>query len=113
MTRHFTLLLLIVLLAGCGTTRSFYQQGSATVESGPVRVPIHLVKETLLVDVQIGGRTYRFLLDTGAPTMISSRIYEEQKLKPKARQKVTDTHGRARKLVFTVLPRMEVGGLVL
>ncbi|WP_435525282.1 hypothetical protein [Chryseobacterium indoltheticum] len=39
----------------------------------------------------MNGKMYQFLFDSGAPTVISTAIYNELNLKKKHRSKVTDS----------------------
>lgn len=75
------------------------------------QLSVRLTNGLPLVEVTIGGESYIFLFDSGAPTVISNAIYERLGLKPVHEGKVSDSQNNKSEQVFTVLPDMQLGGL--
>jgi predicted aspartyl protease len=62
-----------------------------------------------IVTVEIGGKKYRFLLDTGAPTVISSHLRIAGKLPRLGTVSVTDALGNSAQTRVVNLPQIRLG----
>jgi predicted aspartyl protease len=62
--------------------------------------------------VEINDRTYKFLLDTGAPTVISPEIAEDLHLKPELEKPVTDSQGNTSKEKFVTIPQIKLNRIL-
>ncbi|MGU3374893.1 aspartyl protease family protein [Chryseobacterium sp. M5A1_1a] len=94
---------------------SLFAQGKKFFESGEVQLKEAVEKLNLkystdlpFVKVNINGKTYNFLFDTGAPTVISMAIYTELELEKKYKSSVKDSQKNKQDQIFTVLPEMIV-----
>ncbi|ANM29725.1 hypothetical protein ABI59_09260 [Acidobacteria bacterium Mor1] len=56
-------------------------------------VPVEVSATKLYVDVELGGKTRRFVVDTGSPSMIDRKIVEELDLPTVGTSKGRDAHG--------------------
>lgn len=65
-----------------------------------------------LVNVEIAGKTYQFLFDTGAPTVISSKIYNDLNLKKKGHIRITDSQKNRKKQILSEIPEMKIGRII-
>lgn len=83
--------------------------GKAKRESYCSRIPYDTVSTKIIVPVVIEGKTYRFILDTGAPTTISTELF--QKLKPTVIRKlhITDANNAADSLSIVSLNELTLG----
>lgn len=61
--------------------------------SGSFEIPIKVSGTKIFVQIQIGEKLRRFVVDTGSPSMIDSAIAEELKLKVVGTNKGIDSHG--------------------
>ena len=64
-----------------------------------------------IVTVEIGGKKYRFLLDTGAPTIISSHLRIAGKLPRLGTVNVTDALGNRAQTKVVSLPQIRLGAI--
>lgn len=92
-----------------------FAQGKRFFEDGDVELKVAVEKLNLkytagmpFVKVGINGKFYNFLLDTGAPTIISTSVYTELGLEKKHQNTVWDSQKNKEKQIFTVLPEMTV-----
>lgn len=44
-----------------------------------IKVPAERVRNLMVIKVLVGGHTCRFLVDTGAPTVITNKLYNQLK----------------------------------
>ncbi len=58
-----------------------------------LELPLEVIGNKLFVEVEIAGKPKRFLFDTGSPSMISSKLAKELKLKVIDKRQSKDSHG--------------------
>jgi predicted aspartyl protease len=63
------------------------------------------------VNVKINGKIYKFLVDTGAPTLISNAIFNDLQLKPQMVSTVKDSEGVVSNQNFIIVPSIKLGSL--
>jgi predicted aspartyl protease len=74
-------------------------------------VPYELVNGKIIVPVQINGKNYKFLLDTGAPNIISTKIRDELKISNVSATKIEDANDLVQEMQFTQIPSLNIGNL--
>lgn len=81
----------------------------------PVTVPLTRVGSRLWVDVSIGadGARHRMLLDTGAPTMVSSELASQHRLTTVGRVRIRSPDGMADWVPVVALPELRIGRLTV
>lgn len=74
-------------------------------------IPFDFSKKIPFINVKIEGKEYRFMLDTGAPCVVSTELYKKLGLKASATSKVGDSSGVRKKQIYTTLNQVEFGGV--
>ena len=108
------LLTLTIILSGCGTAgkiQQLLQEGSLSTAEYRVELAYEERSGLLIIPVTIGGKVRHFLLDTGAPNLITPELAAELGLQAGLTYKVGDTHGRAQPLSFVRLDSLQIGDL--
>jgi len=82
------------------STADFYEQ-----------VPIEFENRMVIVPVSINGVKYKFILDTGAPTVISKEIADKLNLKDICTVKSADVHKNKSSMPFTNAGDICIGNL--
>lgn len=116
--RHFmkkiiTLLTLLLFYAVPGkATNTTMDQGGTRQKKyfSVVRYEPHFNK--ILIPVRIKDKTYRFMLDTGAPTTISQTIYDELKPAVLEKAEVVDQSGKRDSMFVVSLKEIMVGDVL-
>lgn len=70
-----------------------------------------LAKEKIIIPVEINGKFYNFLLDTGAPNMISKRLFDELNLVEINAANIKDANNLIKTMHFTEIPSLKIGEL--
>lgn len=109
--RALLLLSFLMLLTNCNTTSKIFDSGQAELKNNIETIELDYISDMPFVKVNIEGKTYNFLFDTGAPTVISSQIFQDLGLKKKAQGKVTDSQKNSKQQIFTLIPEMHVGAI--
>lgn len=112
MKKIVLLVFLILLNFSCASHRNFFNDGNVTIPDGVEEIRIDITKDIPLCKVQIGGKEYTFMVDTGAPTIISEGIFESLNIKESHAQNATDSQDKEQKLKFAKLPEMRIGNMI-
>lgn len=89
-------------------TKKFFAKGEVQLQHPIEKINLRFENNLPFVQVNINGKFYNFLFDSGAPTVISSAIYNDLKLKKKYRRSVGDSNHKTQQQIFTELPEMIV-----
>lgn len=110
---HKIYLIVIVLFLGtsCTNTKSFFNGGKVQLQDEVSKVDIFWINNLPFCKVEIAGRSYRFLIDTGAPTSISERLYQEMQLKPAFSSSMRDSQRKKQQAKFLHIPKIKIGTL--
>jgi len=105
---------LIVALAiiSCGGVAKVFKSGEVASKNYFESIPFNYDHKIALIDVKIQGETYEFLVDTGAPTCISNKIYEKLNIEPAKTINVADAYGKTNKRQLVLVPEIKIGDLI-
>jgi len=92
--------------------KKFFESGEVVLKNPVEKVNLNFEYELPLVKVEIDGKMYQFLFDTGAPTVISFAIFNQLKLKEKHTSKVSDSQKNKQKQIFTEIPEMKIDNII-
>jgi predicted aspartyl protease len=112
MKKIIILLTLVLLNFECGSPRNFFEAGNAIVKDSVEEIKINMINDLPLCNVRINGREHIFLVDTGAPTVISEELFKSLGLTESHSSIVTDAQKKKHREKFTKLPELQIGNLV-
>ncbi|MBB4805296.1 putative aspartyl protease [Chryseobacterium defluvii] len=92
--------------------KRFFEDGEVQLIHPVEKINLQYVHNLPFVKATINGKLYNFLFDSGAPTVISTAIYEELKLEKKHKAKVKDSQKNKQEQIFTQLPEMTIDQVV-
>ena len=75
------ILLLIFLNIGCSPSKHFFNSGDVIISNDIEVLEIKMLRDIPFCKVSIGGTEYNFMIDTGAPLVISKEIFTKLNLK--------------------------------
>lgn len=102
---------LILSLTSCQQQLiGLFQKGKFIPSTSVVEIPFTLENNLIIIPVKIRGKIYRFLLDTGAPNVISNELAEVLEFKSGRKIKTVDSQGNKSTLNYVLLPKLEIGG---
>lgn len=88
--------------------KKFFKSGEVQLQNPVEKINLRFANDLPFVQVSINGKSYNFLFDTGAPTVISTAVYTELGLEKKLRSTVKDSQKNKHEQIFTILPEMTV-----
>lgn len=74
-----------------------------------IELPFQKVNNKLIVDVEIGGKKRKFILDTGAPMVISTTLFNELNYTVLSKQNVSDINQNKDSLLFVKMDSLKIG----
>lgn len=111
MKNYIYLLTLSLLLFACSTTKKVLNSGNIKETSFTEKIPFTFNYGVPIINVSINGKTYNFLFDTGAATVISPELMTALNLKAATKDKTFDSQGNANEQDFVIIPSMKIGNL--
>lgn len=107
--KKIILLLSLFLLFGCG--RNLLPTGTIQQQSFSETIPFNFDKGLPIIKVTIKGVDYNFMVDTGAPTVVSPEIAAILKPEKVKKSTVGDSQGNNGKQEFIVVDEIKIGNL--
>ncbi|WP_148639294.1 aspartyl protease family protein [Aquimarina longa] len=103
----------VFLLLSCGGSKieKLLKSGQVDQENFKVTVPFEYRQGLIILKVDIKNKTYDFILDTGASNVVSTELGEELNLEPIDSQLVYGVHGASKKLDYTAIKAIKIGGI--
>jgi len=113
MTRKSYLLLALMgfLISACSTNRSLFRKGTVDQSSFVEEIPFTLENDLIFLDLEMAGKTFRFILDTGAPNVVTKEVAEALHLSREVYGNVGDSQGQSSELESVMLPPVTLGNL--
>ena len=104
---------LMAILSGCSTMKAFKYIKSGTVSRSAFKTEVAFEMRfgLIILKVMIHGKEYSFILDTGAPTVISNELAQELGIKPAGKGKARDSQGASSSLGFAAIDSIGIGDL--
>lgn len=108
-----TTFLSFLFLTSCSTIKTviLMKKGTVSQKEFKVEVPFEYRLGLIILKVSIEGEEYDFLLDTGAPNVISKELAKKLNVNIIASQKVGDSNNNDSDLGFAKLEKIKIGGL--
>lgn len=108
-----SLVVLILAFISCTTQKHFsFNSGGATQNFYYTTIPFEWVKNKIIVPVEINGKTYRFILDTGATNLVSETLCRELKLAVLHKGLMVDQSGKKDSALIVNMDSLALGGVL-
>ena len=111
MKRSSTLLILVFFASSIFAQNINFNQGSIKQKNYLQKIPYENVNGLIVVPVDINGKTYNFVIDTGASLAISDKLYKELNLQIINQVDITDASGRKKEMKLISLPELHLQGI--
>ncbi len=102
---------LYLSFTACVSTGKLFQESSRSQEAFKTVISFEERSALIIVPVEVGGKTRYFLLDTGAPNIITPELAKELNLKAIKSLNVRDINGRANKQQLVSIDSISLGGI--
>ena len=104
---------MLLLLTSCSGLKTFklMKSGEVEQEEFKVNIPFEYNLGMIILKVNISGEEYDFLLDTGAPNVISKELFKKLEISSLFEQKVIDSQNEESNLGFLLIKKLGIGGI--
>ena len=92
-------------------TKKLFSNGEVSHQEFKTEIPFEYRNGLILLKVTIEGKQYDFVLDTGAPNVVSKELAQQLNLKNKLKRKVGDSQNASSKLSFTKVKKITIGDI--
>lgn len=111
MSRYLYLFLLFIIPISKNAQSITLNQGGTSQKEYYSEIPFENINNKLIVPVVIENQTYRFLLDTGAPCVITSKLSKALQTKFLANINTKDANGKSDTLKMVTLQEIKLGDI--
>lgn len=109
MKLFYTVLFISALLTSCQRQLiGLFKKGDYIQKKELVEIPFTCENDLLIVPVEISGKTYRFLFDTGAPNVVSKELNEQLQFKHRRKVRTIDSQGNASVLDYVKINKLQL-----
>ncbi|MDP5101690.1 MAG: aspartyl protease family protein [Nonlabens sp.] len=102
---------LLLIIIGCSSVSKMFDAGTVKAQNYTEVIAFDYSNNFALIPVEINNKTYTFLVDTGAPTVISTAIYEDLNIKKFKGIYIADSQGQRNQQKLVLVPEIKVGNL--
>lgn len=88
-----------------------FNEGETAKEVYFSEIPFEFIKGQIIIRVQLNGQTYRFFVDTGAPTSISENLYNTLLPQTINRLPIKDSSDKHDSLNVVLMPNIKIGDI--
>lgn len=108
----YKLVLLLLLINSLIFGQINFNQGSINLKEYYEVIPYETEIGKIILPVTINDKTYRFLLDTGAPNLFSPELLKEINVAEGDSINVNDANNQNQKMKFALVPQLKIGNLI-
>lgn len=107
----FFFLIALILINSCSLSKAakYLKEGKTEQENYKVTFPFEIEKGWIIVPVEIKDKTYKFILDTGSPTLVSPELAESLNMKVIDSVNASDVYNKAQQNKYTRLESIKIG----
>ena len=103
----------LFFLSGCvkRNTYNLLTNGEVLQKKFKTEIPFEYRNGLIILKVTIQEKQYDFMLDTGAPNVISETLAQQLNLKNEVKQKIGDSQNASSKLNLTKIEKLSIGAI--
>ena len=104
-------LIISILLNSCALNKAakYLKEGKTEQENFTKSIPFELKKGWIIVPVEIENKTYRFIVDSGTPTLVSKELAQSLNMKVIDSVDAYDAYNKAKKNQYVRIENIEIG----
>lgn len=107
----FIYLITLILINSCSVSKAakYLKEGKTDQENYKVTFPFEMKNGWIIVPVEIKNKTYKFLLDTGTPTLVSKELAESLNMKVIDSVNASDVYNNSQQNNYTRIETIGIG----
>ena len=106
-------LITLILINSCALNKAakYLKEGKTEQENFTNTLSFELKKGWIIVPVKIENKTYRFIVDSGTPTLVSKELAQSLNMKVIDSVDASDVYNKAKKNKYARLENIEIGNI--
>jgi len=109
MYRFRLFLIVILIFQVCHSQNFSLNKGETKAKDYYTEITFEYIKSKIIIPVIIEGKTYRFILDTGAPNIISENLFRTIQNDSLSTIPITDINQKKKQLKVVAIPKLILG----
>ena len=106
--KKIVLLFLLHSLIACKSSFKTMMKGKITTSERVSKIPIDMIGKLPFVKVEINGKIYNFMFDTGAMCAVSYQLFQELQLPIKGKMPITDSQRNKKRGNHNTVTRTQI-----
>lgn len=102
-------ILIILISQVCQSQNFSLNKGKTQTKNYYTEITFEYIKSKIIIPVTIEGKTYRFILDTGAPNIISENLFRTIQNDSLSTIPITDINQKKKQLKVVSIPKLILG----
>lgn len=86
-----------------------FNQGNFNNDSYFIELSYQNINDKIIVEIELGGKIRKFILDTGAPLVVSSDLFKELNFQVLAKQSITDINQNNNSVLIVSVDSLKIG----
>ncbi|WP_333694827.1 retropepsin-like aspartic protease [Flavobacterium sp.] len=111
MNKIYSLLFFLLVSELLFSQKLALDKGSIQEKNYYQEIDFEIVNDKIMIPVTINNKTYTFLLDTGAPNLISKRVLEELNVADSKKINVSDANNQTNQMEMVAVKSIKLGNL--
>lgn len=101
----------LILINSCSTSKAakYFKEGKTDQVDYKVTFPFEIEQGWIIVPIEIKNKTYKFLLDTGSPTLVSPELAESLNMKVIDSVNASDVYNKSQQNKYTRIDTIGIG----
>lgn len=110
-TKLLFYLITLILINSCSTSKAakYFKEGKTDQVDYKVTFPFEIEQGWIIVPVEIKNKNYKFLLDTGSPTLVSPELAESLNMKVIDSVNASDVYNKSQQNKYTRIDTIGIG----
>jgi len=103
----------LILISSCSTSKAakYFKEGNTDQNNYKVTFPFEMKNGWIIVPVEIKNKEYKFILDTGTPTLVSKELAESLKMAIIDSVNAYDVYNKSKQNRYTRIETIKIGTL--
>ena len=109
----FIYFITLILISSCSTSKAakYFKEGKTDQEDYKVTFSFEMKNGWIIVPVEIKNKEYKFILDTGTPTLVSKELAESLKMEIIDSVNASDVYNKSKPNRYTKIETIKIGAL--
>ncbi|WP_034924991.1 retropepsin-like aspartic protease [Gillisia sp. CAL575] len=109
----FIYFITLILINSCSTSKAakYFKEGKTDQENYKITFPFDIKNGWIIIPVELKNKKYKFILDTGSPTLLSKELAESLKMTVIDSVNAYDIYNKSKQNRYTRIETIKIGSI--